>query len=489
MWKAISSNIAYVFNSLYFSSIESGMLTFKRVLFAVLIASTSLSCNSVSSTQNGSLSGTRPQNVIFFISDGCGPASFGLAREYQKATTGETDLFIDSYLKGVVQTFSGNHKITDSAASSTAYSCAIKTYNGAIGLDMNQNPVETVLEAAEKAGYQTALVSTARITHATPAAFSSHVVSRNMEAEIASQQIGKGIEILMGGGQSFYLPKEQGGLRLDGRNVMNEAAAAGYTVATTKSELDASTSLPLLALFTSSHMAYEIDRDENAEPSLAEMTDKSLSLLSGAGKPFFIMIEAGRIDHAGHSNDAAAHIQDVLAYDDAMKVAVAFAEKDKNTLVMGTSDHETGGLTLGAQWGTLSGYDYNPQKLTAVHTSIEKFMTEVMQVRQQPDPELATWIETQSKDQFGLASDAYQTAIKKLVQYRAVTGDSAAFSHLRKILVDSTARVARVGWSTGNHTSVDVPVFAFGPGSELFSATMDNTEVGEAIFTALGLKK
>jgi alkaline phosphatase len=459
-----------------------------RFLFVGFLLLSSVSCSSIQNTGAQNATSERPQNVVFFISDGCGPASFGLAREYQKATGGAQSLFLDDYLKGSVATFSSNARITDSAASATAYSCAVKTYNGAIGMDANQQPVETVLEAAERAGFQTALVSTARITHATPAAFSSHVVSRNMEAEIATQQIGKGIEILMGGGASFYLPVEQGGLRADGRNVIKEAAAAGYNLANTRNELMESDELPLLALFTGSHMAYEIDRNPETEPSIAEMTEKALSLLSKSDKPFFIMIEAGRIDHAGHGNDAAAHVHDVLAYDEAMRVAVAFAEKDKKTLVMGTSDHETGGLTLGAQWGRLSGYGYDPAKLSVVNSSIEKFLSDVRQTQTLSVEDATGWIESETSSRFGLRSEDFQTAVKKIVQYRSVTGDSAAYSQLRVMLVDSTAKMARVGWSTGGHTSVDVPVFAYGPGSDMFSATMDNTEVGMAIFKALGLK-
>ena len=464
------------------------MSTLKYFFVILLAVSFSVSCNAVSNTQQGAIAGKRPQNVIFFISDGCGPASFGLAREFQKSLSGENNLYLDQFLTGTVQTYSSNHKITDSAASGTAYSCAVKTYNGAIGMDQNRQPVETVLEAAERAGYQTALVSTARITHATPAAFSSHVVSRNMESEIATQQIGKGIEILMGGGRSFYLPQQEGGARADGRNILDEAAAAGYHVVSNRSELNSSAQLPLLALFTNSHMAYEIDRDNTLEPSLAEMTDMSLGLLSDSDKPFFIMIEAGRIDHAGHGNDTAAHIHDVLAYDEAMKVAIAFAQSSENTLVIGTSDHETGGLTLGAQWGVLSGYDYDPSKLAGVNSSIEKFISDARITSTYSEAEATEWLEIESKNRFGLASEAYQTSIRKMVQYRVVTGDSAAFTHIRRMVVDSTAKVMRAGWSTGNHTSVDVPVFAFGPGSELFRGTMENTAVGEAIFTVLGLR-
>jgi len=430
-----------------------------------------------------------PKNVVFFISDGCGSASFGLARDYQKAVSGATNLFLDSMEVGSVITFSANNKITDSAASATAYSCGIKTYNGAIGVDINRTSVETVLEAAEKAGYNTGLVSTTRITHATPAAFSSHVPSRAMEAEIATQQVGKGIEILMGGGRSFYLPKEKGGLRQDGRDILEEAKQAGYSLIQTTAELNNATRLPILALFTNDHMSYEIDRVPEKEPSLKEMTEKALSLLSKSDKPFFIMIEAGRIDHAGHANDVAAHLHDVLAYDEAMKAAVDFAKSNGQTLVMGTSDHETGGLSLGAQWGRRFSYEYYPANLGKINSSIEMFIRNLNGIKSGSNAAVTEWILNETGSRFGFSSEDFQTNVRKMVQYREVAGDSAAFTHLRIMLEDSTARAAWIGWASSNHTAVDVPLFAFGPGSEMFNGKMDNTEVGKAIFRALGLKK
>jgi alkaline phosphatase len=123
-----------------------------------------------------------------------------------------------------------------------------------------------------------------------------------MQTEIAVQQLGKGIEILFGGGRRHYLPKEERGARTDGRNLFNEAQEAGYHLAHDRDGLSALNAVPALALFTPGHMSYEIDRPET-EPSLADMTGKALELLGRAEKPFFIMIEAGRIDHAGHSND------------------------------------------------------------------------------------------------------------------------------------------------------------------------------------------
>ena len=430
----------------------------------------------------------RPRNVVFFISDGCGPASFGLAREYQRSVDGIPNLNLDRYEQGSTITFAEGARVTDSASSATAYACGIKTLNGRISMTADRQSVETILEKAEAAGFNTGIVSTARITHATPAAFSSHVESRNMEAEIAAQQVTKGMEIIMGGGQDFYLPTSDGGARSDGRDLIAEAQSAGYTRVDDRTGLLKADTLPLIALFTDSHMAYEIDRDPEIEPSLAEMTGKALELLSAADKPFFIMIEAGRIDHAGHANDPAAHLWDVLAYDQAWRTAVEFAERDRNTLVLGTSDHETGGLTLGAEIDDASGsgYAYDPTRLEPVTSSFEHFSNRLA-ARLDAGDDAGAWFAEQLGTSFNIEM---ATIAEELGQLMAVadTNRSVAGRQLQALLSKSTSDPARVGWATGGHTAVNVPIFAYGPGSARFRGTLDNAEIGIRLQEILGLR-
>lgn len=430
-----------------------------------------------------------PTNVVFFISDGCGPASFGLARQFQLDVEGVPKLHLDGYERGSVITIPDSSRVTDSASSATAYACAVKTLNGRIAIDSKGESVETVLEMAERAGYATGLISTARITHATPAAFSSHVISRNMEAEIASQQITKGIELFLGGGKGYYTPTEDGGWRTDGRNVLEEAVSQGYARVDNKQALMNADSLPLIGLFTDSHMAYEIDRDPNVEPSLADMTTKALELLSESGKPFFIMIEAGRIDHAGHGNDPAAHLRDVLAYDEAWEAAIDFASADGSTLVVGTSDHETGGLTLGGEYDGQagSGYAYDPTALAAVNTSLEKLRSDLPALAGGNTPDRAV-LERIFAERLNLQADNQSAAMVAWLDVVRLHGLDSALVTLQRVGSIDTSRPARVGWSTGGHTAVNVPIFAFGPGSEIFGGVMDNTEVGEALRLVMGLE-
>lgn len=451
-----------------------------RRLFVLLLVLFTVSCSNAPTD--------RPQNVVFFISDGCGPASFSLARDYQRSLAGEASLRLDGYESGSTITHPLEIRVTDSASSATAYACGVKTVNTRIATDAEGTPLETILEKAEAAGFQTALVSTARITHATPAAFSSHVDHRDKEAEIGEQQITKGIEILMGGGRQFYLPTEAGGRRTDGRDLIAELQGMGYHRADDRDALMAADSLPLVALFTSSHMAFEMDRDPAREPSLAEMTTKALALLSGSDKPFFIMIEAGRIDHAGHNNDPAAHLHDVLAYDAAWQAAIDFARSEGNTLVVGTSDHETGGLTLGAEINSTlsSGYAYDPTRLEPLGTSVEAFMNALRRDLAAGTVDRAAFADRIATafpiDVEKASADLDALFTIEPVALTAYNGPMNTF--LTRAISDS----ARVGWSTSGHTAVNVPIFSWGPGSEAFRGTMDNTEVGLTLQRLLGLR-
>lgn len=203
----------------------------------------------------------------------------------------------------------------------------------------------------------TGIVTTTSLTHATPAAFSAHVTNRSMEAEIASQQIEQRVDLMFGAGLRQFLPSgEHVGTRSDGRNLIREAESSGYRFIDERAGLDESPRLPVLGLFASEHLPYEIDRDALRVPSLSEMTRSAIDLLSASADGFVLVVEGGRIDHARHGNDAAAHLFDALAYDDAVREALRFARTDGETLVVATSDHETGGLSLGTRIDGASHY-------------------------------------------------------------------------------------------------------------------------------------
>jgi alkaline phosphatase len=305
------------------------------------------------------------RNLIMMVSDGMGPTSLSLTRsfkQYEQGLDWGSQLTIDQHLIGQSRTRSTSSLVTDSAAGATAFSCGMKSYNGAISVLDDHSPCGTVLEAAKKAGYMTGLVVTTRITDATPACFAAHVNMRSEEDRIAEQlmgdyPLGRVVDLILGGGRCHFLPNTTAGsCRADGKDIIAMGKKEGFNYVGDRAGFDelklgSAVDLPLLGLFADTDIPYEIDRrnENDIYPSLDEMARTALKALSAAtkhsDKGFFLMIEGSRIDHAGHANDPAAQVHEVLAYDDAFATVLEFLDKDDVPGVMvSTSDHETGGL-------------------------------------------------------------------------------------------------------------------------------------------------
>lgn len=260
----------------------------------------------------------RSPSVIVLIPDGMGAAQVTLAREFIKARDQIEErhaarLTFDDYHVGSISTKSANNYVTDSAAAGTAFACGKNTNNGIIGYDDKIQICANVLEGAKHLGYRTGLVTTTRITHATPAAYSSHVYDRDDETFIAEQQLGgyvlgPQVDLLWGGGRGMFLPESANGSRTDERNLVEEAKEKGWQVALSREEFDAYTKysgavkrsrisgrdnwshLPSLGLFANSHLDYDIDRDASEQPALAELAVGALNALDADDKPFFLMV-------------------------------------------------------------------------------------------------------------------------------------------------------------------------------------------------------
>ncbi len=406
-----------------------------------------------------------PKNVILFIADGFGPAMSTMARTYQRDVLGGPDeLVMDNIEVGSIRTYSTSSRVTDSAAGATAFATGVKSYNGSIAVDTTRAPLGTLLEAAHTRGMLTGIVSTTRVTHATPAAFTAHVPRRASEADIAEQQIHSGADLILGGGRRNFLPESMGGIRDDDRNVLEDAVARGYTVTSTWDET-LNASLPLLALLDESSLSYDIDREDD-EPSLAELTRFAIDRLSASDDGFFVMIEAARIDHAAHSNDIAGTLHDVLAYDEALAVALEFVEADGNTLLVAVADHETGGMSLGRS----GQYEWKPEVLHGIRSSHGPMIRAIEQGGDIADVIANyTGLNDLTEDEI----DALNTGV--------------AENRLNWALADVIGNRAGIGWTTGGHTAVDVKLFAAGPGRDLFIGNHDNTYPARVIADLLDL--
>ncbi len=293
--------------------------------------------------------GQRPAgNIILFIGDGMGDVERMAARWVTGGLGGS--LIMDSLaFHSWSRTASADNPITDSAAGATAMATGVKTNNGMIGMAPDGRPLMTILERAQRIGLAVGLVTTVQISHATPAGFSAHVANRTMMLEIADQQIAANINVLMGGGEDEFLPSTENGCysepgeRIDGRNLIDEAINAGYTYVCDEAGLTAvspSSTTHLLGLFADEGMVRPYT------PSLDDMTQKAIDILSQDPDGFFLMVEGGQIDWAGHANDAAKAISDTVDFDAAVSVGLNFSTVVTDTLVIVTADHETGGMQL-----------------------------------------------------------------------------------------------------------------------------------------------
>lgn len=273
------------------------------------------------------------KNVIFLIGDGMGLPHINAAK-----TVSTAPLNIERFTTTGLQTnFSSNNYVTDSGASGTALATGSKTNNGSIGVDAEGKTVKSILEIAEENGLATGLVSTSSLTHATPASFIAHQSSRGSYEAIARDFLRTDVDVLIGGGYDHFANRE------DKQNLADSLRANGYTVTTSLQDALNSTADKLAAFTAPVHNPYRLKGRGNMLPSAV---GKALEILSKNKDGFFLLVEGSQIDWAAHANAADTLIDETLDFDEAIGIALDFAQKNGNTLVVVTADHETGGVTL-----------------------------------------------------------------------------------------------------------------------------------------------
>jgi len=291
----------------------------------------------------------KPKNIILMIGDG-----MGLAQVYSGLTANGGHLNLDNFKNiGFSKTYSSDKYVTDSAAGATALSSGIKTYNGAIGVDPGKKPVVNIVEMAIKKGLKTGLVSTSSITHATPACFIAHADSRKSFDDIALDFLKNDIDVFIGGGKKYFEKRK------DGKNLSQELKEKGYQVLYNIDDIQNVKSGKLAGLTAEDHNKSMPERGEMLVPS----TQTALKIVSQTKKGFFLMVEGSQIDFSAHKNDTPGVVLEMLDFDKAIGAALAFAASNKETLIIVTADHETGGMTL------LDG-DYKTGKVVAKYTSL-----------------------------------------------------------------------------------------------------------------------
>lgn len=418
----------------------------------------------------------RAKNVIFMVSDGMNVGALSLAKLYRSMVEEKQSHWLQLYrdravVRGLAETYSANSIVTDSAAAASAWGAGERVNNGAINVTPDGKRLKPLHPKLREHGIRTGLVTTATITHATPAGFVANVDSRGEEKEIAQQYLDRRVDVLLGGGRKFFDADLQG-----------KYTAAGYELVQNREalrKLGHASFKPLLGLFANGYHAFEIDRKNvpalgAALPSLEEMTRAALARLRHAQDGFFLMVEGARIDHAGHANDAAASIHDQLAFDDAVGAVLEFIAQNPETLLIITTDHGCGGIQMNGV-SAAANQGFGPGLYNATTPSF---------LRLKEFNRSLEWMSQNGVN--GLSGPKLGEALK---QYTGLTFKEDQVKALQGLKLPATSDVMKqstgVGWTSANHTSELVEFCALGPGSQLFSPYLINSGVHSLLLRAM----
>jgi alkaline phosphatase len=436
--------------------------------------------------------------VFYFIGDGMGVNQVNLTEVYLsdlKGARGTGRLLMTQFPYGTLATtFSADNDVTDSAAAGTALATGKKTNNGYIGLLPDEQPIETIAEKARKAGKKVGVASTVPVNHATPAAFYGHRKDRNMYYEIAQDLLTSGFDFFGGAGfynRDFLYDKQKA------PDIFPQIEAAGYYIAKGYDDYKQNGgSHDKVVLVqnnweTAGDIPYAIDRTDK-DLTLKQITEAAIATLTRNNKKgFFVMLEGGRIDWGGHANDAATVVQEVIDMDEAVATAYEFYKRHpKETLIVITADHETGGLTVGR--GSLKPSLLKYQKRSK--DGLSQLLSELVKAKDGKVSEddikeflsvnLGFWKDVPvSGDNERKLKEAYDKTLAKQIEIEdknLYSANPLIVSEAVKIFNDAL----RVGWASGSHSANYVPVFAIGAGAELFSGAMDNTDIPKKIIEA-----
>jgi len=350
-------HLVFFFSSsfVYFMGLKSIIMKKSIILFLTLIT---IACTASDKVQSAP---EKPTNIILLIGDGMGLSAVSTGFYFGD----QPSVFSRFKEIGLQQTSSATQKVTDSAASGTALASGKKTNNGAIGVDTAKKAIQNIVELVSEMGWSTGVVATSTISHATPASFYAHVEQRSMEEEIAAQLIDSEIDFFAGGGRDMF------NKRKDSANLLLLAAEKGFIIDTAglarPGSLDGNQKYGFLP-----GAGGMPSMSQGRDNFLPDATRLAISHLSQNQLGFFLMVEGSQIDWAGHANNADDLIAEVLDFEKVIEAALEFAEKDGNTLVVVTADHETGGLALGPKTGRFNFSDYSdiePVFATKNHTA------------------------------------------------------------------------------------------------------------------------
>lgn len=420
--------------------------------------------------------GKKAKNIIFLVSDGMSTGTLNMADLYLNRKFGKGSHWMQLYKdnrvsRALMDTASASSIVTDSSAGSSSWGGGVRVPNGALNVGANGEQYLPILQKFKKAGKMAGCVTTVPITHATPAGFCVNSASRNSQEDIATQYLDLGFDIMMGGGDKYFAADK----RKDKKDLYASFSSKGYQVAKTRNEMmAASNDKPVLGVFGEDAVPYYIDRNnsdlKNSVPSLAEMAQKAIDRMKNHPKGFALQIESGKVDWAAHANDIAGLIHDQIEFDEAIKVAIDFAEKDGNTLVIITTDH--GNANPGVIYGKNANDNFDSiQKYTQTNEVILNTIhvgDSVAKVREIIEAGNGTTVSDEDAKTILSYYDGLQREDGGLYNYKKVPFKT--FSEMQK-------KTNSVGWISMDHSADYVELAMFGPGSELLKPFVKNTDL------------
>lgn len=455
----------------------------------------------IESLQAAQRSEKEAKNIIWMVSDGMSPSVLPLAEQFSirargKGTVWQALVDRPDIVRGTMDMASLDSIVTDSSSASSSWGSGARIFNAWVNMLPDGTKLTPIADIARDRKRLVGLVTTATVTHATPAGFAAVSRRRDDEHLIAEQYLEK-VDVILGGGRKFFDAR-----RPDKADWRPKFQSKGYEVVESRDALLAAKSARLLGLFSDSHMAYTVDQRNSQQlqkdvPTLAEMTAAALDRLSKGKTGFLLQVEGARVDHAAHANDAAGLIWDQLAFDEAIEVVLKFAEKDPRTLVVITSDHGNSNPGLrgyGKEYRDTNMAFERLLKVKASFSDIASRMGTKSEYSMHANPEEvpkpmppASRVVEALRAYFGISPDKDEIdLIRRVVGGQKGLMLNRDLDKLDGVLGAVVGNHTGVCWMATSHTSDYVTVTALGPGAKRFEGFIRNTEVFPALTALMG---
>jgi alkaline phosphatase len=441
--------------------------------------------NSVANVLNPIASSGKAKNIIFMVADGMSTGTLNMADMFLNRKYGRSSNWLSLYresrgARALMDTASASSLVTDSAAGSSAWGGGVRVNNGSLNVGPNGEAHKPILQKFKEAGKAVGCVTTVPITHATPAGFCINLGSRGDQSKIAELYLPLKFDVMMGGGNDYFSATK----RKDAKDMYQQFELNGYNVVKNRTYMMAlKPGKPILGVFADDGLPYTLDQNQDKElqntvPTLAEMTKTAITVMNKNSKGFVLQVEGGKVDWAAHGNDAGALLYEQMAFDEAVGEALAFAEKDGNTLVVMTTDH--GNANPGLFYSDAANADFdNFQNFKHTNEWVLK------QIRK---GDTASRVIEQISDAQHIVIN--QTEANDLLKYYNTVSEEGLYNEgnlpLRK-LAEIQQKYTFVGFGSMEHSADYVELAMFGPGSNLLKPFVKNTDLHNLMLHATGI--